>query len=55
MLNELAAGLLGAVQRSGLSLAAAAQLVSLFVAFAKTKGPPDFVNRVASAVPGLLG
>ena len=50
-----AAGLLGALQQSGLSMAAAPQLVSLFMGYAKTKAGPDLVNRVASAVPGLLG
>jgi hypothetical protein len=50
-----AAGLLGAIQQSGLSMGAAPQLVSLFVGFAKTKAGPDLVGRVTSAVPGLLG
>lgn len=53
--NGGAAGLLGAIQQSGLSLAAAPQLVSLFVGFAKTKAGPDLVARVAGAVPGLTG
>lgn len=48
-----AAGLLSAVQQSGLSAGSAPQLISMFMNYAKAKAGSDLVGRIAQAVPGL--
>ena len=50
-----AAGLVGALQISGLNAVTVPQFVSMFLDFAKDKAGAQLVNRVIGAVPGLVG